>query len=123
MNRNLIHSAFLVSGIALLLLGLNQIAGQSPISSQALAQDLPPRPTIPPTATSARSTATSMPSTSTPIKKKRKHKKHKATPIPTGRITGTVIDLTTGAPAPGIKVTVGEVIVISDANGNSTTFE
>jgi len=35
-----------------------------------------------------------------------------------GRITGTVIDLTTSAPASGIAVRVGEQSVISDANGN-----
>lgn len=35
-----------------------------------------------------------------------------------GRITGTVIDLRTGAPAPGLKVRVGEAEVVSDENGN-----
>jgi hypothetical protein len=35
-----------------------------------------------------------------------------------GRITGTIIDLTTGAPTSGIKVNVGGVVVSSDANGN-----
>lgn len=35
-----------------------------------------------------------------------------------GRITGTVIDLTTGAPTPDIAVRVGDVTVLSDANGN-----
>src|SRR5262245_52715027 len=35
-----------------------------------------------------------------------------------GRITGTIIDLTTGAPASGIKVNIGGVVVSSDANGN-----
>jgi hypothetical protein len=38
--------------------------------------------------------------------------------VPTGRITGTVIDLTSGAPVPGIGVAVGDVVVTSDANGN-----
>jgi hypothetical protein len=35
-----------------------------------------------------------------------------------GRITGTIIDLTTGAPAAGVKVNIGGVVVSSDANGN-----
>jgi hypothetical protein len=35
-----------------------------------------------------------------------------------GRITGTVIDLTTGAPAPGVQVVVGDTTVTTDANGN-----
>lgn len=39
------------------------------------------------------------------------------TPAP-GRITGTVIDLTTGAPVPGVAVRVGDTVVQSDANGN-----
>jgi hypothetical protein len=36
----------------------------------------------------------------------------------TGRITGTVIDQTTGFPMPGIAVKVGDIIVYTDANGN-----
>jgi hypothetical protein len=36
----------------------------------------------------------------------------------TGRITGSVIDITTGAPAPGIAVVVGDVSVKTDQNGN-----
>lgn len=40
------------------------------------------------------------------------------TPIPYGRITGTVIDLRTGAPAPNRLVVVGDSTVITDANGN-----
>src|SRR5262245_4783626 len=35
-----------------------------------------------------------------------------------GRITGTIIDLTTGAPAAGIKVNISGVVVSSDASGN-----
>src|SRR5262245_45667863 len=35
-----------------------------------------------------------------------------------GRITGTIIDLTTGAPASGIKVNISGVVVSSDGNGN-----
>lgn len=40
------------------------------------------------------------------------------TPAATGRITGTVIDLASGAPAPGIAVQVGDALVTTDANGN-----
>jgi hypothetical protein len=39
-------------------------------------------------------------------------------PAAQGRITGTVIDQATGAPAPGVTVRVGSVYVVSDANGN-----
>jgi hypothetical protein len=38
--------------------------------------------------------------------------------VPTGHITGTVIDLTTGAPVAGVDVSVGGVVVKSDPNGN-----
>ncbi len=40
------------------------------------------------------------------------------TPVPAGRITGTVINHSTGAPTPNIEVSVGGVIVRSDVNGN-----
>lgn len=38
--------------------------------------------------------------------------------VPTGRVTGTVIDSLTGAPLPGVTVIVGDDLVTSDANGN-----
>ncbi|MCG8352509.1 MAG: carboxypeptidase-like regulatory domain-containing protein [Chloroflexales bacterium] len=41
-----------------------------------------------------------------------------AAPEYRGRITGTVIDLSTGSPAPGKQVQVGEMTVSSDSNGN-----
>jgi hypothetical protein len=40
----------------------------------------------------------------------------------TGRLTGTIIDTTTGAPSPGVTVIVGGVQVTSDANGNYDTW-
>lgn len=42
---------------------------------------------------------------------------HESAPA-TGRITGTIIDAATGAPAAGVTVSVGGVTVTSDANGN-----
>jgi hypothetical protein len=39
-------------------------------------------------------------------------------PAAQGRITGTVINQTTGEPTPGVTVRVGSVYVVSDANGN-----
>ena len=35
-----------------------------------------------------------------------------------GHVTGTVIDLATGAPVSGVSVRVGDAVVTSDANGN-----
>ena len=66
----------------------------------------PARPTISPTATPR---PTSKPSSGDATQ---------ATPAPAGRITGTVIDESTGAPAPNIRVEVGDTTVQSDANGN-----
>lgn len=41
-----------------------------------------------------------------------------ATAVPTGRITGTIIDLRTGSPRAGIMVAIGDDVVASDAQGN-----
>ena len=69
-----------------------------------------------------RPTLTPMPATPTAIRSPtptpRPEHRDKSQPTATGRITGTVIDLTSGAPAPGIAVMVGDVTVTSDANGN-----
>jgi len=62
------------------------------------AQTLPPRPTAQPTPTSRRDTS--------------------PPPAQGGRITGTVIDSTSGAPAPNIAVDIGDARVLTDANGN-----
>jgi hypothetical protein len=40
------------------------------------------------------------------------------TAIPYGRVTGTVIDTRTGAPAANVLVVVGDSIVLTDASGN-----
>lgn len=98
MKERLLHapggwSGLVLSGVLLLaLLGLPARAG--------LAQGLPPRPTPVPT---------SVP---------RSGGGDDDTAEEPGRITGTVIDQTTGAPAPGIGVRVGGQTVTSDANGN-----
>jgi hypothetical protein len=42
----------------------------------------------------------------------------KPTPVVMGRLTGTVIDLRTGAPAAGVTVSIGDTTVVSDSNGN-----
>ncbi|MEI6179875.1 MAG: carboxypeptidase-like regulatory domain-containing protein [Chloroflexales bacterium] len=73
------------------------------------AQTMPPRPTLATTATSAPATATPEPAYHAP----------RPTPVPPpGRITGTVIDQRTGAPTPGVTVTVGTHTLLTDSNGN-----
>jgi len=100
MRRLRLNAALLVCGLVMVVLGL---AAWLPIgegASIAQAQTLPPRPTAQPTA------------------KPQESKNHGETSASSGRITGTVIDLSTGAPAPGIGVVVGDVAVTSDGNGN-----
>src|SRR2546421_1957611 len=101
-----LSGALSIGGGLLVLVGLALGVGVG--SPLARAQDLPPRPTTVPTSPSVSPTPIPNPA-----------KDHPATPAtPTGRITGTVIDLTTGAPAPGIMVMVGDVTVTTDTNGN-----
>jgi hypothetical protein len=86
------------------------------VAPRTLAQTPPPRPTLEPTSTpTATPIATTIP-TPTPIPTD--STEPKPTAIPGSRIIGTVIDLTTNAPAPGISVAVGDAQVTTDANGN-----
>ncbi len=73
----------------------------------------PGGPTATPGGPTATPTVTPVVPTATP-----KPRKPTATPTPPGRITGTIINLTTGAPVPGIAVQVGNAVVTSDSNGN-----
>jgi hypothetical protein len=103
MRRSSVGVILIIGGLCLLL--ASQLLDRGPALASAAAPAQPPRPTLtpqspPPTATPERPDQTEPTTTSG------------------GRITGTVIDLTTGAPAPGIAVVVGDVTVISDANGN-----
>jgi hypothetical protein len=61
------------------------------------------RPTAPPSPTSA---------------PRQPHGSPADQPSGSGQITGTVIDLSSGAPAPGVRVRIGGTAVSSDASGN-----
>ena len=102
----------LLLSVGLLLIGLGISLRSAP--TPAYAQ--PPRPTIPPTATATTGPTPTTPPISTP--KPREDSDDDDAPALPGRITGTVIDLTTGAPASGIAVMIGDIRVVSDANGN-----
>jgi LPXTG-motif cell wall-anchored protein len=91
----------IVGGLCLVISCLSLWLGAA--STYAQGQP-PPRPTLTP-----------VPPTRVPV---RDSDKSSPTAVPTGRITGTVIDQTTGAPAPNIAVAVGDQTVVTDANGN-----
>lgn len=83
---------YLALGLAVLLWSFATTVG---------AQELPPRPPPPAPTAIAEPEEEDRPSTMAP-----------------GRITGTVIDQRTGAPAAGVRVRVGDELLLSDGNGN-----
>jgi hypothetical protein len=105
--RRFLGAILVIAGLILVFAGLGPWLGGAP---PAHAQ---PRPTLTP-APSATPTSVGLP-TRTPSPRDNDDDEQ---PAPAGRITGTVIDLTTGAPAPGIAVQVGDITITSDANGN-----
>lgn len=112
-NRQVRLNFRLGSGIFVLLLVM---FGMASVPSVAAQDDPPPRPTLSPTETPQPS-PTSVPPTPTAAQPQNPPT-DPSTPEPRGRIIGTVIDLTTGAPAAGIAVAVGDAVVRTDANGN-----
>ncbi|GAB4191446.1 MAG: hypothetical protein OHK0022_05170 [Roseiflexaceae bacterium] len=100
MIQRMVRAGGAIVGTFALLLGLFALGvGLVPAGSVG-AQELPPRPTVVPTAVPGSGSNDS------------------GTAEEPGRITGTVIDQTSGAPAVGIAVRVGDVTVRSDTNGN-----
>ncbi|HEY0738770.1 MAG TPA: carboxypeptidase-like regulatory domain-containing protein [Herpetosiphonaceae bacterium] len=99
------------------------LALQIVIASPARAQT-PPRPTIEPTVTpTPTSVPVSTPTATTVPTAPPKDDEPDPTDTPAGRIIGTVIDLTTNAPARGITVAIGDATVTTDANGNYQSAE
>jgi hypothetical protein len=98
MRRQIASVTLMLCGAILLMLGMVVVPAPVPVAAGPALQPSP-RPPLDPTAP---------PEGGLPA----------PTPIPYGRVTGTVIDLRTGAPAPGKLVVIGDSIVISDANGN-----
>lgn len=110
MLRRNIGRTFVICGTLMLVLGMSTLPASGAEPGLPLAQPSP-RPTLVPTATIPAPTATPAPSNDRNLPP--------ADPgVGPGHITGTIIDLSSGAPAPGIPVNVGSVTVFSDANGN-----
>jgi hypothetical protein len=99
MSRFFLRTMVIAAGLCLVLGGLSFRLGAAPANAQGQP---PPRPTLTPVPP-------------TPV---RDSDHSSPTAVPSGRITGTVIDQTTGAPAPNIAVTVGDQTVLTDVNGN-----
>ncbi|PDW00807.1 carboxypeptidase regulatory-like domain-containing protein [Candidatus Viridilinea mediisalina] len=136
--QRLLSTIMISSGLMLLLLASLPYA--APLAAQG-DDELPPRPTLTPmpelptselpatatplpaTATPPPATATPLPATATPVGPPPPAQPDPApqpspTPLPAGRITGTVIDLTTGAPVAGVAVQVGTHVTSSNSDGN-----
>lgn len=94
MRRQMVSFVCMVAGVLVIALGINLAMVATPASAGPMLQPSP-RPPLP------EDRGGSDP-----------------TPVPPGAITGTVIDLTTGAPASGVNVNVEGVIVTTDSNGN-----
>jgi hypothetical protein len=103
LTRRRISTFLIGSGVLALVCSLLLLISTAVVRAQ---DQPPPRPTITPSPTTIPTPAPTSPPDDP------------EEPTEPGRITGTVIDLTTGAPAPGIAVTVGDATVTSDANGN-----
>jgi hypothetical protein len=101
MLRRLIGLTLVACGALALFAGLSSLASMG--VTPALAQVGPsPRPTLPPT----------------PPPDSRERRTAIGDAGPMGHITGTVIDLSSGAPVPGVNVLVGVETVPTDSNGN-----
>ena len=95
MLRRKIGTTLAACGMVMMLFGFSAMPAQGAAPARPMLQPSP-RPPLEPTSSPKELTIA----------------------VDQGHITGTVIDLTTGAPRPGVLVNVGGTIVLSDANGN-----
>lgn len=97
MRRQIASFSMIVLGVLALMVGFTMVPAPTPVSAGPMLQPSP-RPTLQPT-------ADTIPS-------------DKPKQAQYGRVTGTVIDQRTGAPASGIPVVIGTELVFTDGNGN-----
>ncbi|MEI7768728.1 MAG: hypothetical protein WCI67_02010 [Chloroflexales bacterium] len=95
MRRQIASFALMVCGIIALVGGLTMLPSATTASAQA--PEPSPRPALQPTLQTGG---------------------NKPTAVIPGRLTGTIIDMRTGAPMPGVAVAIGDQIIYSDSNGN-----
>ncbi|OAN48635.1 hypothetical protein A6A03_07625 [Chloroflexus islandicus] len=96
MQRRMMSYSMMICGVIAMVIGFTLLPLPTP-STAAPALQPSPRPTIAP--------VTIVPASSPP-------------PVPMGRVTGTIIDLRTNAPAAQIAVKISDAVVYSDQNGN-----
>jgi hypothetical protein len=96
--RNKLASILICCGVLAILFGLGGLAGAPVASAQGFVPQPSPRPPVDLDGDSGGRSATTV--------------------ADTGHVTGTVIDVVTGAPLPGIPVRVGPDLVMTDENGN-----
>lgn len=103
MRHNMISFALMVCGVLALALGMVVAPSPTPAAAMGAAQapQPSPRPTLEPTPDVIPNDDDDGPA-----------------PVLFGRITGTVIDTRTGAPAPNKLVLIGETPVVTDGSGN-----
>ena len=122
MRRQLTSMALMTVGVLALIFGL--AVGPAPTTASARPQLQPsPRPTLQPTPDFTQNTPTPPPATTVPTAppapvEETGGNQSVPTPVPPGRVTGTVIDLRTNAPAPNKLVVIGTAVVLTDGNGN-----
>jgi len=101
-------------GVLALIFGMT--IGPAPIPASASPALQPsPRPTLQPTPDLTQLTPTPTPP---PPVVETDVPEREPTAVPMGRVTGTVIDLRTNAPAANKLVAIGDFMVLSDASGN-----
>jgi hypothetical protein len=101
MRRQMASFALMVCGALALALGLTVAPAPTAVSAMPALQPSP-RPTLQPT----------------PDFIPDDDDDDEPTPVPYGRVTGTVIDTRTGAPAANMLVVVGDSLVLTDGSGN-----
>lgn len=121
MRRQMTSYVLMICGTLALVLSFTMAPAATPAAAMPALQPSP-RPTLQPTPDfQPVPTATPLPA-ETPVPGVPEESGNDSPPAPTavpmGRITGTIIDLRTNAPAPNKLVIVGDSLVISDGNGN-----
>lgn len=121
MRRQMMSFALMICGTLALMVSFTMAPAATPAAAMPALQPSP-RPTLQPTPDFQPVPSPTPLPAETPVPGVPDEPRNDSPPAPTavpmGRITGTIIDLRTNAPAPNKLVVVGDSLVISDGNGN-----